>query len=842
MTHTRFVKRPAPDSGPYVLNPERGAFGIILPVARTNLVINPSLETASTGYTAVGSAIARSTTEQYHGAYSLAITPTAATTDGAYYGTVSLTSGTVYAVSCKVKGVAGVPYRLSVRTTGAVELVGKSFRGTGRWQWIWLFWNETSSTTRRIYLVKEGSTSTGIVYWDGLQVEACASGEVYPTTYIDGDQLGLLASQYPPAYAWAGTPHASISSRSATTRAGGRVVNIQDVYRLFVTAMTGLGLVTPANVLLAYAQADGSVVQDIRLPARTFQVGGFFAEGSMAQIERQKAQLGRALNRDLAGVRQPLVLTYQPVDCRDDVGKMALVACAYDGGLEGSIATPLRETAILSFTQWLPYARAGDGGASVTPRQTVTGNGIAQRTPLGVWSAMSTGMTIGANAADVYTICVARDGTVYAGGNFTDAAGSGADYIAKWDGASWTAVGSTTALNSYVNEIIEGPDGTIYVGGNFTNAGGVAAADYIATWNGSAWGALSTGANAAITTLAISPVDGTLYAGGNFTSIGASTADNIAAWNGTAWSNLTSDAAINSTVYDIVVAPDGTVYVGGNFTNAGGVANGDYVAGWDAGVWFPLSFGMNLTVLNLALDPRGNLYAGGVFTTAGIAATADRFAMWNGSSWVALPTAGYRSPSMIVTGPDGRIYVGWNTQNSPPGPMYSTLTIWDGAAWAPLDATDAAQPSALGWKRDGTTFFGWRPTSGSGVGTVTTAGVTSVTNAGSAATYPRVAFVGPASGSYAVYELNNATTGATITLSLTVFAGETVVLDLNPASASLTSNLFGNRNNAILPGSNLTGFLLVPGVNSIVCYGSDASATITMSWPIQYQSISDLVE
>jgi arabinoxylan arabinofuranohydrolase len=82
-------------------------WSVVVPIARTNLVTNPSFETGTTSWTASGGSIARTTTQQYHGAYSLAITPTAATTDGARYDTVSLTSGTTYAYSAKVRGVAG---------------------------------------------------------------------------------------------------------------------------------------------------------------------------------------------------------------------------------------------------------------------------------------------------------------------------------------------------------------------------------------------------------------------------------------------------------------------------------------------------------------------------------------------------------------------------------------------------------------------------------------------------------------------------------------------------------------------------------------------------------------
>jgi hypothetical protein len=59
--------------------------------------------------------------------------------------------------------------------------------------------------------------------------------------------------------------------------------------------------------------------------------------------------------------------------------------------------------------------------------------------------------------------------------------------------------------------------GTLYAGGYFTNAGGVAA-NYIAQWNGSSWSPLGSGMNGGVIALAVS--GGTLYAGGVFTTAG----------------------------------------------------------------------------------------------------------------------------------------------------------------------------------------------------------------------------------------------------------------------------------------------------------------------------------
>ena len=61
---------------------------------------------------------------------------------------------------------------------------------------------------------------------------------------------------------------------------------------------------------------------------------------------------------------------------------------------------------------------------------------------------------------------------LYAGGLFTDAGGVTVNYIAKWNGTTWSALG--TGMNSSVNALaFDSTNNVLYVGGNFTTAGGV---------------------------------------------------------------------------------------------------------------------------------------------------------------------------------------------------------------------------------------------------------------------------------------------------------------------------------------------------------------------------------
>ena len=107
-------------------------------------------------------------------------------------------------------------------------------------------------------------------------------------------------------------------------------------------------------------------------------------------------------------------------------------------------------------------------------------------------------------------------GNLYAGGAFTTAGGVSANNIAKWNGSSWSAIGSGT--NGRVSALGFDNSGNLYAGGAFTTAGGVSA-NNIAKWNGSNWRALGSGVDGAVDALAIDGV-GNLYAGGEFSTAG----------------------------------------------------------------------------------------------------------------------------------------------------------------------------------------------------------------------------------------------------------------------------------------------------------------------------------
>src|SRR5574341_261227 len=193
-----------------------GLWSIVVPEGTQNLVTNPSLEVNATGYTAVGGTAVRDATQQRRGVYSLKVTPTAGVNDGAYF-EITLLTNKQYTFSVDVLGVNGVPYKIYIYdVTGAVVLATTTFTGTGKWQRVTVTATTGANTSHRLYVMKNNSADTGIFYADGWQCEQKA----YNTTFVDGDQDGCT---------WDGAVHASMSTRSAQSRAGGRDIDF-DTY------------------------------------------------------------------------------------------------------------------------------------------------------------------------------------------------------------------------------------------------------------------------------------------------------------------------------------------------------------------------------------------------------------------------------------------------------------------------------------------------------------------------------------------------------------------------------------------------------------------------------------
>ena len=105
------------------------------------------------------------------------------------------------------------------------------------------------------------------------------------------------------------------------------------------------------------------------------------------------------------------------------------------------------------------------------------------------------GMNDQVNALTVYD-----DGggpELYAGGSFTMAGSVAANHTAKWNGSSWVPLGSGMSVSAFpfVGALTVFDDGggpALYAGGGFATAGGLTA-NNIARWDGASWTQLGSG-------------------------------------------------------------------------------------------------------------------------------------------------------------------------------------------------------------------------------------------------------------------------------------------------------------------------------------------------------------
>jgi hypothetical protein len=284
-----------------------------------------------------------------------------------------------------------------------------------------------------------------------------------------------------------------------------------------------------------------------------------------------------------------------------------------------------------------------------------------------------------------------------------------ANRVAKWDGSSWSALGS--GLYGWFRALAVYDDGSgpaLYGGGRFTSAGGNLETT-LRRWDGSNWSALPLGSspNQEVRALVVYD-DGAgpaLYAGGDFTYISTSAApvpaNHIAKWDGSSWSALGSGmsrAFSPVAVYSLAVYDDGAgpaLYAGGLFDTAGGVAaNG--IAKWDGSSWASLGSGTDSVVNALTVHDDGNgpaLFAGGY-----ISVVANSIAKWDGASWSGLGSA----PSQVTDlasfddGSGTALFAG-GAFTSAGGVAANRIAKWDGSSWSPLGSGVSGIPHPAGY-------------------------------------------------------------------------------------------------------------------------------------------------
>ena len=352
------------------------------------------------------------------------------------------------------------------------------------------------------------------------------------------------------------------------------------------------------------------------------------------------------------------------------------------------------------------------------------------------WAQVGNGLSTGSGAGRVTSFLVFDDGSgpaLYAGGDFFGASGN---YISRWNGSTWTAVGpgfNTNEVKALAGWIV-GANRYLYASGSFANISGGAAVNYIARWNGTSWSALNTGLEAFGTALAVFDhgkgplihVGGEVCTG-NCPAFVAATASRgggrggsrdknarlaptysgfVATWNAGEWSVLGN--GLSDEVHAVTVHDDGSgpaLIVGGKFKPPRGPrpdnpapfpTNG--IAKFDGMEWSSLGTGMTKSGSNpppadvravVTFDEDGTgpnaprLFAGGDFNLAG-GVSANYVAHWDGSAWSAVGNVGGIVNALAAFDEDGaganppRLFAG--------GDFANRISRWNGSTWSAVGA------------------------------------------------------------------------------------------------------------------------------------------------------------
>jgi hypothetical protein len=303
---------------------------------------------------------------------------------------------------------------------------------------------------------------------------------------------------------------------------------------------------------------------------------------------------------------------------------------------------------------------------------------------------------------------------LFVGGCFATAGETVVNKIARWDGRNWSTLGAgidhdpscaVWSLSATVEALALFDNGkglALYAGGEFVSAGGTPA-NYIARWDGESWSTLGEGVDGRVYSLtAFNDGSGpALFVGGRFHAVGSVPVSGIAKWNGVSWSALSS--GLNGTVYALAVFDDGNgpaLYAAVDHARSADLP-ASYVGKWDGQSWSLVGQGFSgdrglrtLAVFDPGSGPE--LYAGGYFTRVGDV-PAIGIAKWDGHSWadvrgsIGPPLWGNESieATTVMEFGNGPRLVAAGYFRSIGGVSAVGIAQWDGVAWAPMGGPPA---------------------------------------------------------------------------------------------------------------------------------------------------------
>ena len=776
-----------------------GVWSIIVPKGGyTNLITNPSFETNTTGWTAVGGSIAVQASSATHGYMGLYVTATAGASDGVYYGTLALTDGVTYTFGIDIRGQSRANGYTIYFADAAGAAVGTPVIFTGDstyFQREYVTFACTIAANYRVYVTKNNWAGTGSFSIDG----ACVYSSSSEITYWDGDSKNCR---------WTGTAHATTSVCETWARNVGVVTDLQD-YNLRVLSMDGVGATSAAHHVNQYATMPGAEYIGRKVQPRYITLTNATYGTSLENLHSKRKSIIDLFKHDAVPFDQPIILRYTGANSLRPID----IECYLDQEIGAFDQQKVQKNAIrLACYDPYSYDIFGDSRILTTSSNATRRYFACKRN--GSWTSI-TPSAVTDPGAGIRVSSIAVAGSYYRRSGPTRYKGE---------------IPSLT----YTNE-------RIYVGGLFLNWNGTAASDYICYYDPvtAAWSAIEAGTDDAVYTIAVAP-NGYIYAGGEFTQIGSVAAAKIAYWDGAAWNAMgTGFPGAGDECRAIVIGNDGLVYAGGTSAGIGGVGDANFVGCWNGAAWVAMATGVDSTVYAMTKDEAGNIYVGGLLT--------GNLQKWDGTAWTSL--AAPDNVYALTAAPNGYIYAGmhedvqywngqsWNSMSANIGTgeyVYSLdmdadgllwvggsfvtaggltvngLACWNGYAWVHPDiklpagadvyaVTCNGNDIYLGYDISGTTYYSTQNI---------------VYTYGTASNYPAIKINLSGGTSASIRYIKNEITGATIYCNYDLLAGETIYLDFSEQSRSVTSSFYGPVWRAILRGSQFSEFFLTTGFGS----------------------------
>lgn len=550
----------------------------------------------------------------------------------------------------------------------------------------------------------------------------------------------------------------------------------------------------------------------------TYKVGRNFAlvgavTGSGYNVLRGRlGELYELFSPDYVSPTQPVNLTFRDKRCGEN-SLFFTIPCVFEGGLDDELNNYHQQRISLNFHAYLPHLTEGEtevgyqlaftkyhpnadpaalvdtivfrqsDGRFTTVASVVSSASIAYyrgefyycdnlNLEIKKINPITGIVTTVATFDSQVNILIARGEYLYIGGTFSTIDGNPFELVARYDGSTWTPLGTGITYAGAVIDMKFSNDGTLYIAGLFTFPVGNKGVCYYR--DGTYYpmnGGVEFTPPASLGPVAIAiGNDGKIWVGGDFEALndGSSTpVGHITYWEDGSLHDITG---VNDTVYGILVDDEGTVYAGGEFTSTeGGPANAvEHIASWDGNTWHELDSGIPETdvVFSMKEIPEG------------------------------IAISFQYDP--LVVGDDYQFPSG--------------SAIWNGSALVPYDiSTDSDEDVYRNQVSFPYNYMLAGLCSTSNQHNISTAEVTEITNPGNVNSYPVITFKGPG----VLRSIKNLSTGKFIWFYLVLQDGEIVELSTDPSNIYMDSNLRGNVLETVLAGSNLTEFYLKPGKNNI---------------------------